>query len=244
MLCGAGSRQVQKLSYPHSVGREVLLSVGISGVAHRPQAAEQKRLITVIGRGSGYSVGVGNSEVVIVPYRDGPYLVRGPVILRDQDGASIELTRRTIALCRCGRSRMRPFCDGSHQLIRFRSSSAPEDRFASAPGEGHGNGTMPKSTPNEASGLLGASTQLSQRTKTELLRARQSVTQLLHGPHPSSPRGALQAAQPLVAAAARLLEEELETQLPQGYEGERRLTRLIAQLSGASTALKQESQKS
>lgn len=65
-------------------------------------------------------------EVVITPYRDGPLLVRGPVRLSDQDGNPIELDRETIALCRCGRSRMRPFCDGTHKRIQFRAPSGAE----------------------------------------------------------------------------------------------------------------------
>ena len=67
-------------------------------------------------------------EVVITPYRDGPLLVRGPFRLTDQDGREIALERETIALCRCGKSRIRPFCDGSHQLTRFRAPSGVEDR--------------------------------------------------------------------------------------------------------------------
>lgn len=69
---------------------------------------------------------MSHREVVIVPYQDGPYLVRGPVVLLDQDGCRIELDRRTIALCRCGKSRMRPFCDGTHRMIGFRVPSAEE----------------------------------------------------------------------------------------------------------------------
>lgn len=69
-----------------------------------------------------------DEEVVIVPYRDGPLLVRGPVVLRDQQGREITLDRHPVALCRCGRSRLRPFCDGTHQLARFESPSAPEQR--------------------------------------------------------------------------------------------------------------------
>ena len=65
--------------------------------------------------------------VVITPYRDGPLLVRGPFTLADQDGNPIEVGRRTVALCRCGKSRMRPFCDGTHKVIRFRAPSALED---------------------------------------------------------------------------------------------------------------------
>jgi CDGSH-type Zn-finger protein len=66
------------------------------------------------------------AEVMITPYRDGPLLVRGPVRLVDMHGQPIEHDRDPIALCRCGKSRIRPFCDGTHKLIRFRASSARE----------------------------------------------------------------------------------------------------------------------
>lgn len=59
--------------------------------------------------------------VIITPYRDGPLLVRGPFRLLDADGSPIENTRAATALCRCGRSRTKPFCDGTHKLVGFRS---------------------------------------------------------------------------------------------------------------------------
>jgi CDGSH-type Zn-finger protein len=62
----------------------------------------------------------------ITPYPDGPYLVRGDFVVTDQEGNELPLERRTIALCRCGKSRMRPFCDGTHKLIGFRAPSGPE----------------------------------------------------------------------------------------------------------------------
>jgi CDGSH-type Zn-finger protein len=65
-------------------------------------------------------------EATITPYRDGPLLVRGPFTLVDQDGNKIEAGRETIALCRCGKSRLRPFCDGSHKVVRFKAPSAAE----------------------------------------------------------------------------------------------------------------------
>ena len=65
-------------------------------------------------------------EVVITPYRDGPYLVRGPFALRDVEGAPIPVARRTIALCRCGKSRTRPYCDGTHKLIDFQAPGVLE----------------------------------------------------------------------------------------------------------------------
>ena len=70
---------------------------------------------------------------MITPYRDGPLLVRGPFRLTDQDGRDIPLHRETIALCRCGKSRIRPFCDGSHQLTRFRAPSGAEERQRPTP---------------------------------------------------------------------------------------------------------------
>ena len=68
---------------------------------------------------------------LITPYRDGPLVVRGEFRLQDQDGNEIDAGRETIALCRCGKSRMRPFCDGSHKLVDFRAPSPRESRSSS-----------------------------------------------------------------------------------------------------------------
>jgi CDGSH-type Zn-finger protein len=68
------------------------------------------------------------SHAHITPYRDGPLVVRGPFVLADQDGNDIAVGRRTVALCRCGKSRIRPFCDGTHKTIRFSAPSGAEDR--------------------------------------------------------------------------------------------------------------------
>ena len=65
-------------------------------------------------------------DVTITPYRDGPLLVRGPFRIVDQDGNAIDPGRETVALCRCGKSRLRPFCDGTHKLVRFKAPSGPE----------------------------------------------------------------------------------------------------------------------
>jgi CDGSH-type Zn-finger protein len=64
--------------------------------------------------------------VTITPYPDGPYLVRGDFVVQGQDGTKLQLERRTIALCRCGKSQIRPLCDGTHKLIGFKAPSAPE----------------------------------------------------------------------------------------------------------------------
>jgi len=61
----------------------------------------------------------------ITPYRDGPLIVRGDFRLLDQDGVEIDPGRGTIALCRCGKSGIKPFCDGSHKRAGFSAPSAP-----------------------------------------------------------------------------------------------------------------------
>ena len=69
---------------------------------------------------------MAEDRVTITPYRDGPLLVRGDFALLDQEGNPIDLGRRTVALCRCGKSRLRPFCDGTHKLVRFKAPSGAE----------------------------------------------------------------------------------------------------------------------
>jgi hypothetical protein len=51
--------------------------------------------------------------------RDGPLWVRGGVSVIAADGTPYEVRNR-ITLCRCGNSRNKPFCDGSHEDAGFR----------------------------------------------------------------------------------------------------------------------------
>ncbi|WP_433306268.1 CDGSH iron-sulfur domain-containing protein [Actinoplanes sp. CA-030573] len=62
-------------------------------------------------------------SAIITPYEDGPLIVRGNFELRTPDGEPIEAGRDTIALCRCGRSAIKPFCDGTHKTFRFRAGT-------------------------------------------------------------------------------------------------------------------------
>jgi CDGSH-type Zn-finger protein len=82
---------------------------------------------------------MSRDEVTITPYRDGPLLVRGPVRMTDQDGNDIVVDRDTVALCRCGKSRLRPFCDGTHKLVRFTAPSGVEARGGAAPAGSNGS---------------------------------------------------------------------------------------------------------
>jgi CDGSH-type Zn-finger protein len=61
-------------------------------------------------------------EPGILLERDGPIWVRGAVQLRAADGTAYEV-RGHMALCRCGASRNKPFCDDSHKEVGFRDDS-------------------------------------------------------------------------------------------------------------------------
>ena len=63
------------------------------------------------------------AEVTITARRNGPYLVTGPVELKDADG-NIYPAKQTMALCRCGASTTKPFCDGTHSRTGFQAAEA------------------------------------------------------------------------------------------------------------------------
>jgi CDGSH-type Zn-finger protein len=64
-------------------------------------------------------------EPSITPYPDGPLIVRGAVRIVTPADRARGSARRTIALCRCGVSMIKPYCDGSHKLVGFRTSDEP-----------------------------------------------------------------------------------------------------------------------
>lgn len=64
------------------------------------------------------------SDVTISALPNGPYLVKGPVTLVDSTGERVECRKDVIALCRCGGSTTKPFCDGTHSRIGFAAAEA------------------------------------------------------------------------------------------------------------------------
>ena len=63
------------------------------------------------------------SEAKIVVRDNGPFLVTGPVTVEDASGNQFDLKgKETFALCRCGASANRPFCDGAHNRCGFESA--------------------------------------------------------------------------------------------------------------------------
>jgi CDGSH-type Zn-finger protein len=57
--------------------------------------------------------------------RNGPYVIdESDVRIVDWNGAEYRHGRSPVALCRCGASATKPFCDGTHKRIDFRAADA------------------------------------------------------------------------------------------------------------------------
>jgi CDGSH-type Zn-finger protein len=63
------------------------------------------------------------SEVTIRLRDHGPILVEGPVKIVDGEGKeyTLDASKPAVALCRCGASSNKPFCDGAHRGCGFQS---------------------------------------------------------------------------------------------------------------------------
>lgn len=68
------------------------------------------------------------AEVTIKVLKNGPYLVEGAAKVVDAAGAEFrpgaQKDAKNIALCRCGQSGSRPFCDGTHKSCGFRGEES------------------------------------------------------------------------------------------------------------------------
>lgn len=64
------------------------------------------------------------SEVRIRLRDHGPLVVEGPVTVVDPEGNTYAISpdKPAIALCRCGESKNKPFCDGAHKACGFDSA--------------------------------------------------------------------------------------------------------------------------
>lgn len=65
---------------------------------------------------------------------NGPLRVSGDFEIKDASGAAFGLAgRTTVSLCRCGQSKNRPFCDGSHNMAAFKADDKARDLPPPAP---------------------------------------------------------------------------------------------------------------
>jgi len=61
------------------------------------------------------------SDVKISVRDNGPLLVEGPVTIVDAGGNefAVDPNKLAVAICRCGQSANKPFCDGAHKACGF-----------------------------------------------------------------------------------------------------------------------------
>ena len=57
----------------------------------------------------------GSPDIVICP--GGPLLIRGDHVVADENGVEHRTVRPVSAVCRCGSSSMKPWCDGTHKVM-------------------------------------------------------------------------------------------------------------------------------
>jgi CDGSH-type Zn-finger protein len=78
---------------------------------------------------------------ITIKVRDnGPLVVEGDFTLTDAAGNEIPVLKR--ALCRCGGSTTKPFCDGTHSKIGFQGANAAVEKADSEPGSGSSSGPV------------------------------------------------------------------------------------------------------
>ena len=79
---------------------------------------------TSLAASKGNQKGTNVSDVKIRIRDNGPLVVEGTITLSDADGNAFPLdsNKPAIALCRCGASGNRPFCDGAHNQCGFESA--------------------------------------------------------------------------------------------------------------------------
>ncbi len=61
------------------------------------------------------------ADVTIDIIKNGPLIVKGEVKMKDADGNVYPVEKR-MALCRCGASTEKPFCDGTHSKVGFQAA--------------------------------------------------------------------------------------------------------------------------
>jgi CDGSH-type Zn-finger protein/uncharacterized Fe-S cluster protein YjdI len=94
----------------------------------QPDAGSADKIAAVVGRcpsgalqftrHDGGSTEVAPAKNVITPTPDGPLYLHGEIEILDSEGKVI-LSDTRLALCRCGASGNKPFCDGTHYQVAF-----------------------------------------------------------------------------------------------------------------------------
>jgi CDGSH-type Zn-finger protein len=79
------------------------------------------------------------ADPILIRCREnGPLVVQGPLRIVDHLGNefSLPVGKDTIALCRCGHSQNKPFCDGSHRSSGFQAAQTAQPKETTPPASG------------------------------------------------------------------------------------------------------------
>lgn len=77
----------------------------------------------------------GDTPEIDIP-ENGPFLVKGTVKYTDAKGNKIATEKEVVALCRCGASKNKPFCDGTHSDIGFTGAKERTETYPTREYEG------------------------------------------------------------------------------------------------------------
>ena len=64
-----------------------------------------------------------SERIEIKALKNGPYLIASSAIFTDTEGNEKTVDGKMVALCRCGHSANKPFCDGTHQKNSFQGDA-------------------------------------------------------------------------------------------------------------------------
>ena len=70
--------------------------------------------------GSWQALSLRDEEVRLTPCPDGPTLVRRADVVVDEEGTVHPVDRPVVAVCTCGKSQRKPWCDSTHKSVRRR----------------------------------------------------------------------------------------------------------------------------
>lgn len=143
--------------------------------------------------------------------RNGPCVIDDPdVNVVDWNGVEYPVQRRPVALCRCGASATKPFCDGSHARVGFQGGEERDPK-------GERDGTM-AATDSDTRPMEDPEGPLESALITEFLRARGLDARALQAlPEDEAKRVLTEAS---AYAAAKLAEVEARAHFVHGMRGE------------------------
>jgi len=117
-LCYHSKNCVKNLPEVFNPNRKPWIETGHSSEKELQNAIDKCPSGALSYRVKGKERNTDTMSTTIEPMKNGPVIVKGKLSLKSADGEEV-LDQGMIALCRCGASAKKPYCDGSHSKIDF-----------------------------------------------------------------------------------------------------------------------------